>query len=185
PDFDPEDVELIPSGRLSLLFSGCDAASMRYATPGRILRRDLVRLTNLAGLGCSRGVSSKAGRHLTGSWYDPQRAGEGFVLEALDDGRLFMTWFTYDADGEQAWLVGEGTIGDGRSIEIAAARPVGGRFDDEFDPDEVALTDWGTITFRFECGNLSADYAGPAAFGSGSLELIPLTLPVGLGTCEG
>ena len=38
----------------------------------------------------------------SGSWFDPARAGEGFVVQILDDGRALVTWFTYPPEGGEA-----------------------------------------------------------------------------------
>ena len=183
PAFDPNAVVLEDVGRLSLLFSDCDTASMRFATPGKIFRQDLIRLSQPASLGCTA-PSTKALRHLTGSWYDPDRAGEGFVVQALNDSRALVYWFTYDANGRQAWFFGDGRIASDLSVEIDALRPVGGEFGDDFDPQSVVLDPWGSMRFQFACETGSVDYAGPDGFGSGSISLVRLTRPTGLDACS-
>lgn len=46
----------------------------------------------------------------SGHWFVPERSGEGWVLEILDEQRALVYWFTYDEAGNQRWLIGEGTI---------------------------------------------------------------------------
>ena len=51
------------------------------------------------------------GPSLSGSWYDPSRSGEGFILEYMPDGTVIMACFTFPAVGapvQQDWLMAEG-----------------------------------------------------------------------------
>src|SRR5688572_10600010 len=68
-----------------------------------------------AGGGGVSGTAHWAGPAISGSWYDPARDGEGFIVEMLPDGSVIAAWFTYPAAGEaaeQAWLIAAG----GRSV---------------------------------------------------------------------
>ncbi|HET6604542.1 MAG TPA: hypothetical protein VFG21_10090 [Xanthomonadaceae bacterium] len=120
------------------------------------------------------------GPGVSGSWYDPGRSGEGFVVQLLPDGRAFAIWFTYPPVGEagdQAWLLAiDGRI-DGDTIEFPQVlRPHGASFGDDFDPAQVQYEQWGTLQFHFQdCGHMSASWSGPPAWGSGTVELTRLT----------
>jgi hypothetical protein len=114
---------------------------------------------------------------LSGSWYHPMRSGEGFMLEFIDDGRLVVSWYTYDAEGNQVWLFGDGPVD---SNGVATANVVitdGARFGAAFDPDDVNRVNWGTLTFRFtDCDHGSVSYAPVVAgFESGTLQIERLT----------
>jgi hypothetical protein len=116
----------------------------------------------------------------SGSWYDPARAGEGFTLEILEDGRAVVVWFTFPPAGSaarQAWILGQnGRVEANRIVfeDVYTAR--GARFGAGFDPDEVVLSRWGRLEFTFEsCSQGSVSYAGAEGYGSGTHALQRLT----------
>src|SRR5690606_8574026 len=124
-----------------------------------------------------------------GSWYAPERSGEGIVLQVLDDGSAVMFWFTYPpegAGGDQAWLVAQDGVIDGDGIHFAEVyHPVGTRFGEDFDTGEVQRLAWGSVSLRFlDCGRAELDYDGPDGWGSGSRPLVRLTALDQL-DCEG
>ncbi|MEM9301294.1 MAG: M14 family zinc carboxypeptidase [Pseudomonadota bacterium] len=183
--FDPDAIERFRVGRLSLLFTGCDGAQLRFGTPGKVFRQDLVRLSEVSGLGCGSGITPDNAAFATGSWFDPARSGEGFVVQALADGRGLVYWFTFDTEGQPAWYFGTGDLTDSGVVTIEDAFVTsGGRFGDDFDPDDVVLERWGTLRFRFGCtgGSMSYDDT-PPGFGAGSFDIAALTRPAGAETC--
>lgn len=121
---------------------------------------------------------------LSGAWFDPDRSGEGIVVEMLPDRRGRISWFTYSPEGEQAWIVGSGPV-VGSTLRIQDAfRGRGGRFGDAFDPQAVEIERWGSMRLSFmDCDRASFDFDGPPAFGSGSQSLVRLTRIRGL-PCE-
>jgi hypothetical protein len=91
---------------------------------------------------------------LTGTWWNSARAGEGFVLEfggAPADGALtmFVSFYTYDSEGNQIWLVGNGPAPSGTSITLNVLITDGAMWGADFNPDDVNLVDWGEATFDF------------------------------------
>jgi hypothetical protein len=115
----------------------------------------------------------------SGSWFDPQRNGEGLVVQVLPEERAVVTWFTYPPageDGAQAWLIGTG-ITVGNRIEIdEMVRPVGAVFGPDFDPGAVVREPWGSLEITFDgCDVAVAAWDGPPAFGSGSMDLVRLS----------
>ena len=49
---------------------------------------------------------------LSGSWYDPERDGEGFTMMFLDTGAPLVYWFTHVAQARQMWQFTVGSAGD-------------------------------------------------------------------------
>jgi hypothetical protein len=95
----------------------------------------------------------------SGSWYSPERSGEGFNVEILEPdagnprARILVYWYTYtpDGSGEQVWLTGVGEFdADGG---IAANVPLhyteGGRFASPLNPGLVERIPWGSIRIGF------------------------------------
>jgi hypothetical protein len=92
---------------------------------------------------------------LSGSWFDPERSGEGIALQALDNGALLNYVFTFDENGRQQWLVGadfpqqrsvawrellrtRGRFGTGLLEDESAAIETRGSFRiDRLDPDRI------------------------------------------------
>jgi len=175
PGFDPATVQRDIWGSFVLEFENCTTAAMNHNSKlGNYGAGSLspVRLTSLSGLGCpDPGPISDANATLSGSWYDPSHDGEGWVLEYLGNNRIVFYWFTYDNAGNQAWLIGVGTV-NGTVMTFDDVRISSGtRFGTNFDPNAVQLPLWGSVTFtQVNCNEITVDYASTdAAFGSGQL----------------
>ncbi len=86
----------------------------------------------------------------SGSWYDVNRSGEGYIIEILPDNRALMTWFTYlPNQPEQAWIIGTGTYANNRILLENVTITSGGVFGPTFDPEAVVNQTWGDISFEF------------------------------------
>jgi hypothetical protein len=81
------------------------------------------------------------------AWYDPDRNGEGFMLEILAGSRAVMYWFTYNTEGEQDWYIAEGEIRGNRILFPELVQASGGEFGPDFDPDKVIRTVVGSASF--------------------------------------
>ena len=77
-------------------------------------------------------------RPISGTWYNPQTHGQGFVIEVSPDyygsgiGLLFGGWYTYDvhAGDEQRWYTLQGQVSsDSTSATIGVYLTQGGQFD--------------------------------------------------------
>ncbi len=120
------------------------------------------------------------GPAISGSWYNPQRSGEGFVLEYLPNGTVLVIWFTFPATGEagaQDWIIGEGGYVDGNRVRFDRMyRTVGGAWGNAFDPGAIRRVEWGTLEFEFhDCNSATFRYAGPESHGSGEHAMTRLT----------
>lgn len=119
--------------------------------------------------------------YVAGAWYNPQRSGEGFLVEVLDDGRGVAYWFGYRADdaSRQSWLVGTGTF-QGDTLHVPEMlQPVGGGFGNNFTPAAVNNVVWGELRMRFGYdGRGSVRWASVLpGYGSGEFTLQRLTRP--------
>lgn len=162
---------------LLLLLSVCVPA---LACLNKTVREDASPVHRAGLLATATADTYWAGPALSGSWFDPARDGEGFMLEVLADGSAVVVWFTYPAAGEpgqQAWLIGQdGRLSGNRLRFDLVVRPRGGTWGDAFDPSRIEALPWGTLEFEFHgCSSATVRYAGPAAYGSGSFELTRLT----------
>ncbi|UXI68024.1 Kelch repeat-containing protein [Tahibacter amnicola] len=126
------------------------------------------------------GQSFPVGPAISGSWFDPSRNGEGFILEYFPDGTAIAAWFTYPASGEsgeQTWLIAQGSQIANNVLRFEQVfRTTGGKFGDAFDPGAIQNVPWGTLEIVFtDCSHATALYSGPAAYGSGTRSLTRLT----------
>ena len=153
-DFRSEAVRLEDAGRARIEAVDCDHVRLRYGGEGDDFELMLQRASGpLEGAACAGPVdagavetgSSLAG--LSGSWWDPERSGEGSFLafeRAADGLRAALFYFTYDASGEPRWLVGSVLVeADTDRFDVPLITGRGGRFGPSFDAGEVVLSEAG------------------------------------------
>lgn len=121
-------------------------------------------------------VSDTISPRIGGTWYDPAQSGQGITVELIDDGRVLLYWFTFDDQGDPAWLIAEGHP-NARDIRLFAQTVSGGLFPPNLDPDLIDRRDWGSIDLTFDqCDRGSMRWETSAAgFRSGSMPLQRLT----------
>lgn len=186
PEFDPDALTASDWGPLEFIFNDCDSGSLSYAGPAEFgaAERDVIRLTGIGEAPCPA-AKGAVSRPVSSAWFDPTHNGEGWFLEELGDGRVNMYWFTYDENGNAAWVTGVG-MRDGDRITFNDVFLVTGpAFGEGFDPDAVMLEPWGTVTFELlECNRARLEYdSALPGFGEGSLDPVRLTL-LDRVTCE-
>ena len=186
PKFDPAEVSYPAWGSLSFDFSDCDDASVNYVGPKEFGKGklDVIRLTRLWGLGCkgeySPNISTGQGflnAGFSGSWYDIDHSGEGFAIEILNETTADVMWFTYDTQGNPAWITAVGQIA-GTSILIDNFQITSGAtFGSDFESEDVNFEHWGVAQYNFSsCGEDgvagSMQYIPPAEWGPESGQLL-------------
>ena len=93
------------------------------------------------------------------AWGDPERVGEGFVIEIISDTQAVMFWFTNDDDGGQDWYIAVGNIRGNRLEFPEVLRVSGGVFGDAFDPEAITETPVGHAKFTWsDCDNGFMDW---------------------------
>jgi len=191
PGFDPDKVVRSVVGSARFIWSSCDTGAMDWVlesdsaegTGRRHGRMNLSRLSDVMGLGCGAPVAApalEAGR-LSGSWYDPSHSGEGYVLEVLADQRALVYWFSFDGAGARRWFFGTGAIENNKLMFAPLYTTAGARFGAGFDPDDVALQEWGTLELNLDCSAGTARFEPTEnGFPAGELNLDRLTRLQGL-----
>ena len=99
---------------------------------------------------------------ITGTWYDPETSGQGFLLEEFPSlHQLFVGWYTYDtaggSDHDQRWYVLSGGVAYGASqIDLSILAGYSGNF---AAPPAAGVTEVGLATLRFSsCTSGTLDY---------------------------
>ncbi len=124
----------------------------------------------------------------SGSWYDPTRDGEGWLIEVLDQRTAQIYGFTFPSSGdsgEQLWLTGTGRIdGDGIVVE-RLERLDGGRFGGSRGQVPRARL-WGSARLVFPaCGEARLRVQGPDGYGAHERALTQLTSLAGQSCSDG
>lgn len=185
-DFDPGNVIRADWGSIRISHEDCDHASVTFAGTDQAFGNGGYRLQRLStprGVNCENMTTSggNSGR-FTSAWFDPSRSGEGWFFEELTDGRVLVTWYTYDLEGKQMWLLGVGTTSNG-AVEVPEMLSVsGGAFGPAFDPEAISETPWGSLRFeKTTCpaGQISYQALDPE-FGSATREVVLLAGVEGL-----
>lgn len=173
--FDASQVEREVVGSALLTFDDCFQGRIHYQALGQVGEIDLHRLTHTMAAGC-RPIHGMTGEPVfdyagqSGSWYQPDRDGEGWLLQWMAHNEALLTWYTYDDDGNQFWMIGEGALVGGRLVfpELYSTR--GGRFGEAFDPDDVQRLVWGRLELDLGCDSGSARYESALPeFGAGEI----------------
>lgn len=141
--------------------------------------RWIVLLVLLSAFSSSHGLTVTSG--FTGSWFDPNGAGQGFILEIVDQdsgpgGVVF--WFTFDENGNRLWLVGSTGVIDGDQITFAIDEVVGGVLSPSgFDNSALEVIPWGDLVLQFNtCNEGTASWTPDSSpIGSGQISLVRLT----------
>jgi hypothetical protein len=174
-DYDPDSFEFEVWGDLTLRFHDCNSGVARWRGPegwGSGERR-FDRLIEIPGLPCGDRTKTATSERpgISGQWFEPSRSGQGWFLQEVAPGQLFTAWYSYDAAGNQFWLVGSGEIDNGVARFDEMLRPIGTSFGDAFDPGAVELLPWGSLTITFsDCFNAVAEYSAlDPAIGTGLL----------------
>jgi hypothetical protein len=115
----------------------------------------------------------------SGSWYNPDESGHGFMLQVLEDGdqdKMLITWYTY-LNGEQIWLTATGPI-NGQQAVLDVWITEGADFPPAFMASDVDVIPWGELTFTLNT-DISATISWQPmldGFNAGQLAIEPLTL---------
>ncbi|MCK9488194.1 MAG: hypothetical protein M0Q42_02120 [Xanthomonadales bacterium] len=164
PDFDPDEVVYTVIGSASLVFQDCYHGQFSYDAFDQQGELALHRLTHTMAAGCrpihgmtGEPVYSHAGQ--SGAWFDPSHNGEGWFLQWLAHNEAMITWYTYDGEGNQAWLLGTGTLDDHGTLVFEQLHGTrGAHFGAAFDPDDVQTFEWGRLELAIDCDNGVARY---------------------------
>ncbi|MFU8832533.1 MAG: hypothetical protein ACNA7J_10300, partial [Wenzhouxiangella sp.] len=184
PDFDPDEVVREVVGQTTFRFDDCSTGVVEFQAFGQAGAIPVQRLSRTMAVECPpiTGRPVRTVGALSGSWFDPAHSGEGFALQWLDRGEAVVTWFTYDPEGNQFWMIGVGEADEtGRLVipDMHATR--GARFGAQFDPDDVERFAWGELVLDLSCTGGPATYGSELPeFGSGSQQLVRLSALAGV-----
>jgi ELWxxDGT repeat protein len=111
---------------------------------------------------------------VTGSWYDPATAGQGFVLHSVGEDITVFSFYGFEDDGKPLWLTGVATdtLETGLTTEVTMYITSGGNFGN-FTPEQISEEPWGTLNIAFNtCSEATAVFDGVS--GQQSMNLVRL-----------
>ncbi len=90
-------------------------------------------------------------RGLTGPWYEPASAGQGFEFHWITGDRLLVFFYGFHDDGSNFFVSGvrEGRFDYGQSFDVPLVAATGGRYNG-LDPAAIRRPAWGTVRVRFD-----------------------------------
>jgi hypothetical protein len=188
PGFDPENVTETAVGSATFIWSDCDTGAMDWQVSNEQGvdergRMNLQRLSRVMGIDCGNVMLPPIREEalLSGSWYDPSHAGEGYTLEVLTDERVLVYWFSFDADGNRRWFFGIGEIRNGKLVFDEMLTTTGPEFGAGFDPADLEELPWGSLELDIDCEGGTASFMPvEQGFPEGVLSLTQLTSLDGL-----
>jgi hypothetical protein len=186
--FNASDVRVERWGSLTVVLTECGRGKLAFTGPagfgGEV--RDIEQLSRQQ-VPCLSRQAQQNDTGLSGSWYDPARAGEGVTLTVQNDLSVALALFTYTPSAEQAWFVMQaaltGTTGSTRKAAGALLRPLGTRFGSGFQSSQIRVEHFGTVELEFlSCNQLRMRAITP--WGTQIYHLSRLTQPLGSAFCS-
>lgn len=194
--FESADVIAEPWGSIDLAFDGADvvnhAARMHLRYRGPVAfgdgQRRMQRALPVGPDGGSQDTDHPRDWQYSGTWFDPARSGEGWLIQQSGAPLARLTsvvWFTYDLDGAALWLTGTAVEQDGR-VDLTLYRTGGTRFGADFDAGAITVSEFGQLRLVFrDCGHASMQFAAnDGGYGAFDRELVRLTQPDVAVGCE-
>ena len=175
----------VPVGTATLRFDSCTSGQLTYDFAdgsGRSGAIALTRLTQNATCSTTSARPTNADFALSGNWYNPSTAGQGFTVEVSPgSSTLFLAWYTYapaaagaGAEG-QRWYTGQGAFSPGmRSIPFTFYETTGGTFDSVIGVPHSVAVGTGTLAFQ-SCSGARLDFNFTGGSSSGTSGAIALS----------
>ncbi len=180
PNFNSDDVVTTPWGTISFNFSDFNSAVINWDTDDVRFEDGQLSIQRLTRLSDTVTNNENIDACLSGTFFNTDQNGHGIMLEVLGQpaASIVVTWFTYNTQGEQLWLLANGAI-DGNSATLNTVYTQNTSFPPNFDADAVMTIDWGSIQInKISNDKLMLNWTPNEQhqeFGDNSLEMTRLT----------
>ncbi len=178
PDTVPENIAEDVVGRAAFTWTGCDTGFMDWEIGENMGHQTLIRLTRMMGVECGDPSDHPVLPESvwSGAWIDPDRDGEGFTLEIVEDGTAVIFWFGFDKASKRRWTLGVGKFTDGKLEFNNVLTTRGGKFADPDNDSNAREVPWGTLELDMNCKGGTAVYeSSEEGFGNGTYTLRRMT----------
>ena len=192
----PPTTASVQVGTATLSFASCTQGTLDYMFSdgsGRSGSIPIARITPNVTCVTQGAAPSDADFALSGNWFAPEQAGQGFTVEINPPANFaFVAWYTYSPQGAtqgvsgQRWYTLQSAFVPGtRSLPMTIAETTGGLFDTPTSPGP-SIKAVGTATLTFQsCSAATLSFAftgGSSAGAAGNIALsrvVPTPLPPG------
>ena len=148
----PANIQEQSWGRMDVRFDTCEQGEAHLVGVDGEQSMDIVRFVGVDFMGCEERYSPPADTtQVSGSWYDPATAGQGFAIHLIDSGSFVAYFYGFADDQSPLWLIGvhQGGIQLDTPIDVGMNITSGGKFGG-FDPGDISETPWGSMTITFQ-----------------------------------
>lgn len=155
PVFDPSKVTRTQVGSMAIGVDNVDSASFTATVDGATIRKQLARQIFAAPVPyCDVNLAPGALPVYQDLWWNPNESGWGVNI-AHQGNILFITWFTYDADGRPTWFVGSDIEKTGNATYSGTLYKTFGPpiTASPWDPSKVTRMPVGNATLTFASDN--------------------------------
>lgn len=186
--FNTNDVRIERWGSLKLVLTECGRGKLAFTGPEGFGSevRDVEQISRQE-VPCNTRQAQQNETGLSGSWFDPNRAGEGVTLTVQNDLSVAMVFFAYSPSGEQAWFAMQAPLSSAAASRKASGtlmRPVGTRFGPAFQSSQIRVENFGSVELEFlSCNQLHMRATTP--WGTQDYSFTRLTEPLGTEYCAG
>lgn len=154
PTFDASKVAHAAVGSASFAFSDADNGTFTAVVDGVTMTKDITRqLFASPAPTCSTGAAATGAPNYQDLWWkSPAGSESGWGVNVTHQGTtLFVTWFTYGADGKGLWLVGSNVARTGPETFSGPLQKVSGPAWNAipWNPNSVSRLTVGEVTLRF------------------------------------
>ena len=150
--FDPSQVVATPVGNAHFAFSDADNGSFTANVNGVSVTKPITREVFASSAPtCAIGGSSGAQPNYQDLWWRTLGLESGWGMNLTHQGdTIFLTWFTYDTDGQGLWLVATANKTAPGNYTGTIYRTTGPAFNAaHWDPSAVRATSVGQVTLAF------------------------------------
>ncbi|MFC3195710.1 hypothetical protein ACFODZ_15755 [Marinicella sediminis] len=147
-DFDPEEVNQQLWGKVNLVLDSDRQGTLGWSSVLPEYNNGAMRIERLTGIANSDQGANGINHCHSGSWYNPDQDGHGFMAEVIPAGdglNMLMTWYTY-FEGQQYWILANGPV-SGNTATMLASSSSGSSFPTDFNSDDVLTFEWGELRF--------------------------------------
>ncbi|MEZ5472188.1 MAG: S8 family serine peptidase [Marinicella sp.] len=149
PNYDANDLNIEPWGDLTFDFTSEIAGNLTWDSQIDGYGSGTMPINKIAN------VSNSPKACLSGSYSNSSQSGHGYVVEivgAAGSESVLISWYSYDAQGEQIWLLGQAPL-EGDTATVPVNIFSGTDFPPNFNAADVVSEPWGTLFLDFSAVN--------------------------------
>jgi len=138
--FNPNAVNPVAAGTLSVNFTNASSASMTYTVGSQARTVSIARQVFASG--------ATTGVDYTDLWWNPNESGWGMAI-TQQASLMFLAWYVYDSSGKPMWYVSSNCAVTGSGCTGKLYRTTGPALAPTFDSSKIQVFTVGSVTLTF------------------------------------